>query len=206
MTFKKLLAIAALAIGAVSLYYVLDAPNPSAPRRIFVLGDSHTKAFEGTPHCIIHHLGPITMHRVGRDRSKLFHLTDFGIKDGDAVVFVFGEIDARCHIGKQRDLFKRDLREIIQTLVKSYLGAIAQHCADFHIVKIVYSVIPATDGKENPDYPFWGSLEERAAFVPAAPQALAPALEVFALLGLGPVGEVLGVEPVHHRVAERLGQ
>jgi hypothetical protein len=46
----------------------------------------------------MHYLGPVTMHRVGRDGLRAFALNtlDIGaIRRGDALGFIFGEIDVR---------------------------------------------------------------------------------------------------------------
>lgn len=109
-------------------------------------------------HVIIHYIGPVTMHRIGRDGIR--DLT--GIKEGDVVVFVFGEIDVRCHIGKQRDRGKRELDEVITSLVQNYTEAIfnfkKQH---LNLMCIVFMIVPPTDSAYNPQYPFYGMLEDR---------------------------------------------
>jgi lysophospholipase L1-like esterase len=102
------------------------------------------------------------MHRIGRDGLTALDITKHGVNSGDAVIFAFGEIDVRCHIGKQRDLKNRDLDEIIHTLATNYLKTIAQNCAAIlHITPIVYSITPPTDIAYNPDYPSYGELEDR---------------------------------------------
>jgi hypothetical protein len=114
-------------------------------------------------------LGPRTMHRVGRDGISR---GDFGvnIRQGDLLVFVFGEIDIRIHIGRQVYKLKRDLNEVIRTLAKNYIQRILEAQATFQSQCVVYSVIPPNnksfllDG--NPSDPFYPSvpLEERVKF------------------------------------------
>jgi lysophospholipase L1-like esterase len=102
------------------------------------------------------------MHHVSLDGLMAVDITKYGVKSGDAVIFAFGEIDVRCHIGKQRDLKNRDLDEIIQALAQNYLKAIAQNCTGFpHIIPIVYSITPPTDVVNNPDFPSYGELKDR---------------------------------------------
>lgn len=131
--------------------------------QILVIGDSHVKAFEGIPYCCIGHLGPRTMHRVGRDGFDLKELLHLGIRDRSIVVYVFGEIDVRCHIGRQRDEHQRDEEEVLHTLARRYLSAIVQNRSHFHdLTQIVYNIVPPTDNTPNPDYPLYGSVEQRA--------------------------------------------
>lgn len=125
---------------------------------IHVIGDSHSKEFRGIPHCIEHYLGPKTMYRIGK---KGFEHLDFSVRKGDALIFAFGEIDARCHIGRQRDLKQRDLDEVIYTLALHYIQKIISTFPNG--IPIVYSVTPPTNIVHNPDYPIYGSLEDRVA-------------------------------------------
>lgn len=129
---------------------------------IFVVGDSHANEFSQTPHCKIHHISSCTMHRVGRDGLSIINLPAWGIEEGQVVIFAFGEIDARCHIGKQRDVFNRTTEEIIATLVQNYLNTILLNRLAFNeLTCVVYSVTPPTDIVFNPQYPAYGSLIDR---------------------------------------------
>ena len=49
----------------------------------------------------INNLGARLMYRVGTEPS-LIKLTKFKVKNGDIVIFCFGEIDCRCHVWKYR--------------------------------------------------------------------------------------------------------
>lgn len=102
------------------------------------------------------------MHRISRDNLSFLHLPSHTVKEGDVAIFVFGEIDVRCHIGKQRDLSHRSLEEIIDTLVMRYLETIKLNRQLYQdLTCIVYSIVPPTDLNFNPEFPFYGSLEER---------------------------------------------
>lgn len=110
----------------------------------------------------IYWICPITMHRVGREGLAKFNLKRFSVQENDTVIFVFGEIDVRCHIGKQRDIYKRDLNEIIETLVKNYFNTIVANKMLYdNLVCIVFNVIPPCNGVYNAEYPYYGSLEDR---------------------------------------------
>jgi hypothetical protein len=150
-------------------HHGLLASEQELTQRIFVIGDSHSMEFEGIPNCILKFLGSVTMHRIGRDRLNFDDLSKFMfapkmpcLRDDDAVVFAFGQIDVTHHIFKQIETKHRDLDEVIRSLVLSYLNAIyfalIQHP---RVLKIVFSITPATDRKMNPQNPYWGTLEDR---------------------------------------------
>jgi hypothetical protein len=113
---------------------------------------------------IIHWLGPITMHRVGRDGLQFLNVKNFNVQENDIVVFVFGEIDVRCHIGKQRDIKKRKLKEIIDILATKYIETIKENQKQFdELTCVICCIIPPIDGlgRNNPEYPFYGELSDR---------------------------------------------
>lgn len=110
---------------------------------------------------IIHWCGPKLMYSFGKDESFV-DLNQLNIKNGDICVFVFGEIDIRCHIGKQRDKKNRNLSEILETLAKSYIATILRKKAQFNdLTCIIYNVIPSSNDINNPEYPYYGTLEDR---------------------------------------------
>jgi hypothetical protein len=126
---------------------------------IHIIGDSHSLMFQNIEGCVIHHVGQITMHRVGRDG---INLTNYGIKENDLVVFTFGEIDVRCHIGIQRDKYKRNEKEIINTLAEYFLLSILENKKQFmNINFVICSIVPPTNANYNPEFPFYGALEDR---------------------------------------------
>lgn len=111
----------------------------------------------------IHWLGSKTMHAIGRDGLNVLNLRNFNVEEGDIAVFVFGEIDARCHIGKQRDLKNRQIDEIIDTLARNFLNCIYENKQLFkRLTCVVVSVTPPTNNAYNWVYPYYGSLQERA--------------------------------------------
>ena len=102
------------------------------------------------------------MHRVGRDGLQLIDLKKYPINEGDSVIFVFGEIDVRCHIGKQRDIQKRNLEEIIETLTKNYLNSINLNKKTLkNLNTFILSIMPPTNQVFNEHVPYYGSLEDR---------------------------------------------
>lgn len=98
----------------------------------FSIGDSHAAfTFRGIPRTVRIALGPVTMHRIGRDGLQRFLL--FGgapvmwprslVQPGDELFFSFGEIDCRSHVLRQVALGRSET-EVITTLARSYIEAV----------------------------------------------------------------------------------
>ncbi len=139
----------------------------SAPA-IHIFGDSHVGLWEQTPTAIPHYLGPVTMHRVGRDGVRTFGLDGVKINHGEAMGFIFGEIDVRVHVARQRDRFRRQPNEIIETLATAYLSALQDvQRARLASEVIVFSIIPPA-GKSYPflnrEMPRNGTDKDRVAW------------------------------------------
>ena len=114
--------------------------------------------------CSIHWLGPVTMFRVGRDNINLINLKTMKAKENDIVVFLFGEIDIRCHIEKQSNLQKRSSDIIIDEMVEKYISCIVDNKKQFNTLHcIVGTIVPPTDRAYSEKFPFYGSLETRIA-------------------------------------------
>ena len=92
---------------------------------LFLFGDSHCNYnFKGltVPHKNLYR-NSITMHRVGRDHINFINWRMIGISDNDTVIYQFGEVDCRNHVGKQI-LIGRDLQNIIMELIDNYIKSI----------------------------------------------------------------------------------
>lgn len=168
------------------MFLLLISELPALAKSIYIFGDSHAsfcfregsflqkfESFE-LPFTInkksyklpfkIYWLGPITMHRVGRDGLTFLNVKNYKVQDNDIAVFVFGEIDVRCHIGKQRDLKKRGLGEIINNLAENYITTIKENQKMFNeLTCVVACIAPPIDGigRMNLEYPFYGYLSDR---------------------------------------------
>lgn len=113
-----------------------------------------------------HHLGSRTMHFAGRGGSLLAIAKDSRLKPGDAAVWVFGEIDARCHILRQQADHGRALDEIIDTLARDYVEEILQVRRAYDGIRcVVFAPIPPLDnpGYTSDAFPICGSIDERVA-------------------------------------------
>ena len=137
------------------------------------VGDSHS-CF-GWPKFVIQHWqGPLlgfNVHRV--DLRKLTP----PLREGDAVILCFGEIDCRCHVHKQRykDLQGKDPRpyqEVIDDIISRYVSHLRTQTRPGNLpagVKIfVFNVPPPARGcdvAEVPEFPFIGEDSDRKNYV-----------------------------------------
>jgi len=132
--------------------------------KVHAVGDSHARfSFAGSPECIPHVIGATTMHRVGRDGLSHVNCQKLGVQENDTVIFVFGEIDVRCHIGIQRDRDKRNEDEIIKSLAQKYVETIIANRKLFQKIHcVIFAVVPPSKTRYNdPLFPFYGSLNDR---------------------------------------------
>jgi hypothetical protein len=149
-------------LAAFSCFVLADIETYASCSVVHVIGDSHSREFEGIKNCSIHHIGPVTMHRVGRDGFRILDFRSLGVKDRDCVVLCFGEIDVRCHIGKQRDFEHRSLDEVLDTLLENYFFSIFLNRSFYQDLNIiVYSVTPPSDRAFNLKYPYYGNIQDR---------------------------------------------
>jgi hypothetical protein len=127
---------------------------------IHTIGDSHAKLnFEGDTRFAVHHLGPLTMYRVGIDGEWLIGLKELGVKDLDWIVWCFGEIDVRNHIIKQRDGQNTTVEKIINPLADNYVQTIFNLAPNNS--NMILAVIPPTDNSNDAGFPRVGLLYER---------------------------------------------
>ena len=161
---------------------------------IHIFGDSHSRIYS-SPYlsnyiCNVYYTGPITMHRIGRDKPTLAQLKEMSktyyaeylpkakkeyqhmkypandeIKPNDIVIFVFGEIDIRNHYAKQIEK-GRAPKEVLESLVNNYIETILQNREKTDNVKFgIQSINPPVDEKNLKEsikeYPIQGTIEQR---------------------------------------------
>lgn len=160
---------------------------------IHVFGDSHSRLYS-SPFlsnyiCNIYYVGPITMHRVGRDNLTTEKLKELAkknyeeylpkakpeykhmsypkndtINNGDLVIYVFGEIDIRNHYVKQLEKL-REHDEILSGLVDNYINTILSNNQKDNVKYGVQSVTPPVDEKNLneslKEFPIYGNIEDR---------------------------------------------
>jgi hypothetical protein len=107
--------------------------------KIAVFGDSHSVFnFAAYREVEIYWLGPVTMHRVGRDglRSLLTYRGGFlpwnrnKLQNYDLVFASFGEIDCRAHIDVIAAKTGQSLENITADLARRYVDALCIYFAD----------------------------------------------------------------------------
>ncbi len=138
-----------------------------------------------------HHLGSVTLHRAGRPGVLHGFVRDYRIRNGDAVVWVFGEVDVRCHIVRQQEFVGRALDEVVDTLVTNFIGNMCAVQRDYpDLLQMVFAPIPPLDnphfGSEH--FPIHGSIEQRVACRALLVERLASACRHhgFLFLDIGP--------------------
>ncbi len=138
---------------------------------IHTVGDSHSLyGFNTIPNVKIHHIGPVLCYSFGKEPLNRFNINTFELKDGDTLIFCFGEIDCRCHIHKY---VKEEVsyQSIIDEIVRNYINAI-----EINIKKsavnlkhvCIYNVVPTIEKHntlENPLYPYLGLDTDRKNYV-----------------------------------------
>jgi hypothetical protein len=135
---------------------------------IHTIGDSHSN--NGWIGITNHHLGPVLCYSFGNEKLNRCDIRNYNIKDGDTVVFCFGEIDCRCHIYKHVTN-TITYQDIINDIIDNYFDAIE---LNIYISQIklknvcVYNVVPPVEKYNtggNPEYPYLGTDEERKQYV-----------------------------------------
>lgn len=142
---------------------------------VHTVGDSHSKF--GWPASVsVHWMGPVLCHSIGRDRLKRLDLRSFDLRNGDVVIFSFGEIDCRCQVHKYVNE-ARSPETVINSIVAAYVDAIEENVALLGLqIRISLFNIPPPVRKgtvwNNPEFPFVGSDEERKIYVSIFNQCL----------------------------------
>jgi len=137
----------------------------SSGNTIHTIGDSHSyNGWNNISRVSNHHLGPKLAFSIGRDGLDL---STFNIKEGDIVVFSFGEIDCRCHIHKYISDTK-DYKQVIDSIIEAYIKKINEAVSSFKNIKVVlYNIVPPIEKyntEENPEYPYLGSDQDRKKY------------------------------------------
>jgi hypothetical protein len=130
---------------------------------IHAVGDSHAVfCFDNLTACSTHWLGPVTMYNIGRGGLRSLDLGWFDTKPTDAAIFVFGEIDVRCHLELAAQRLGKSIDDVVAELVKNYLSTINENRKIYNLSHwIVSNVIPPSNRKPNQKYPFFGQLATR---------------------------------------------
>ncbi len=135
---------------------------------IHTIGDSHS--YNGWHGIISHHLGPILCYSFGKEKLNRCDIRKMNIKDGDTIIFCFGEIDCRCHVYKHINNITT-YQTIINNIIDNYFDAIELNIITSQIKLkniCIYNVVPPIqkyNTSENPEFPYLGSDDERKSYV-----------------------------------------
>jgi hypothetical protein len=142
---------------------------------VHTIGDSHASAQfshwgkHNIPGVEIraHHIGGRLMYTFGRGRRAVLDIRRFGVQNGHAVIFCFGEIDCRNHVHKHITP-DRDYDSIVDDLAIHYMAAIEENVDQFEDLEVyVYNVVPPRRymdvGASHP-FPYLGDDGERKMY------------------------------------------
>jgi hypothetical protein len=157
-----------LHVAGDSHIYNCFTPNAAVGRRANVLMKAGDVCATPIPYAyqFSHHLGGRTMHHAGRPGALRATAAQCGVKDGDAVAWVFGEIDVRCHVVERHEEDGRTLDEVVETLARDYVEAVREVERNHRRLRsVVFAPIPPLDNPryESVDLPVRGSIEQRIA-------------------------------------------
>ena len=110
------------------------------------------------------------IYSFGISKLDICDISKFNVQNNDSVIFCFGEIDCRCHVHKHITNNKT-YEMIMDEIINNYIDAIKINIDHCH-VKLknicIYNVVPTVEKhntKENPQYPYVGTNEERQSYV-----------------------------------------
>lgn len=130
---------------------------------LYVFGDSHAAfCFDRVPEAQIHWLGPRTMHRFSLEADSVLPTRVATAAPGDVFVFVFGEIDIRCHILNIAERNGTQVSAVVEELVGRYVSSVALAMPRYKGCRAVLMQPPfPSDRRPNPEFPFVGTLDQR---------------------------------------------
>ena len=146
---------------------------------IYCIGDSHVSFFSGYDSMqpcyperslnkykqfITYRLGAVLAYSLGKKDTKekgtelLFTLLD-ELPEESKLLLCFGEIDNRCHLLKQSVIQQKPLNDIVNNCVQSYFQVIDELLKRRFDI-LIFAALPSCESF-NPEYPTYGTMEER---------------------------------------------
>lgn len=139
---------------------------------IYIFGDSHAEFnFRNLKHTNTNlRQYSVTMFRIGRDNHIINFDKNYNNND-NTFILCYGEVDCRCHIGKQIKINDKNENEIIKNLVDTYLLTIKNNITEYKQI-ILCSITPTQNQKKyeningpiTHEFPFVGTDEERIRY------------------------------------------
>jgi hypothetical protein len=106
----------------------------------------------------------ITMHRIGRDNS-IYNFYPSHNNSNRIFCLMYGEVDVRCHIGKQIELGRSE-KDICLELVRRYFNTIEKTIRQYKAI-IIVGISPPVDPNDHTHgdhVPFVGTNEDRVRY------------------------------------------
>lgn len=132
---------------------------------IISLGDSHSRFYEGIDMIEWKWIGPALAYNINEDistnntKAQILGILEQTDPSKTAIILSFGEIDLRVHVIKRTEIENISLEESSIRVAKKYIEMIE------YIVGRGYKVFingPHAAGTAyNPEYPYYGSMENR---------------------------------------------
>jgi len=87
--------------------------------------------------------GAWTCSKFAMKGLSVMDISEYGVRDGDMVLFSFGEVDCREHIHKEKENYK----EVIEFIVRKYFKSIQENVERYdNLTTMVYCVPPIVRG------------------------------------------------------------
>jgi hypothetical protein len=160
----------------------LSRSNPMLhSERWFVIGDSHVGVFRAERTVLVRHLGAITLNRAGRSGEaeqllrramrwpyRVLERLPFPVpRSADVIILSFGEIDVRCHVQQQIQRGPRTGTDVLQDLANSAATLVGAVHASGPATVVFLAIPPPGEAVDDPEYPAYGTLKDRAEWTTA---------------------------------------
>ncbi len=157
---KELIAMVSTSISAMQQH----VPD----RNLYVIGDSHTDLFRRIDRSVVRWVGPVTMHRVGREANGMFKYENYGVNKDAVVVSVFGEIDVRAHIMRIVQSTSTPITDLIDNLVSLYVATVRHAFINSQArMQIIAGLVPPCPGMSAGGFAVAGTPEQRVVLTTA---------------------------------------
>ena len=136
---------------------------------IYAVGDSHAAfTFAGIREVTSHHLGPVTLKRVGYPEDTLLPdaVRALNLHAEDSLILCFGEIDCRCYVHPQAIRPRLDMDAVLASWVARYLDV--AKALETRGARVGVLCVPPPTTRErswNASFPVAGTDEERVSYV-----------------------------------------
>jgi len=142
---------------------------------IHCIGDSHSSVFSGneemqpiwpvrsndiTPYFKSYRIGPATAYQLENKKNIINQIIP-NVKDGDHLLFCFGEVDIRAHLLKQSLEQNKDIEIIIDECLEKYIRVV-KHYKEIGYDTIIWGPIASwNDEKPYNGGPSYGTSSQR---------------------------------------------